>query len=680
MAVFKSLHFGESIKALKGVIRYNTVNKKGFNSDINPRLISVISNVGFCDDVNDQESYKRLTQNLILDIEANSLLSTNKRQKYLYEHSTISFDREDDERYGMKKLTELALKIANEANPNGAPQMLWPQIDSGKLHFHLVRGMHDENGVYQKKKHEFIKINNYIQKLEVEENLTLTGKNNPDNYIWKTVNGKKKKTYFPQSDKDNKVSKNKDIDYSIKVNEKGKIQYFKKLKKNIAENRQTEKEWIQRKNKVFLNKINKIEKLENSIDNLKKPIKLTFWQKHFTQKEKIELAERAIEINNKNNEILKIEDEAESKKSRADKKLNSVSKSLKADRKTIKKLKKIIINDRVHLNENTLKSEKYNDFRTVINNAYRTSKNAESFLKALNENDIEACISYRSNGQGGISFNALKSDISLAGGKVNSYLTFGKIKKNDPELFALLTGETGFGEITLTNKNQINNDINIEYLNKNYKQKINPDGSTSIFYNKKDAEKYPHNHNLKINADKTQILFGQNSNNHDIKLAYNLAKESGWRNAKSDSKSLIMRSMTIAYKENKEDLFFFSTNEPTLKLNELKEIVGDDLLSKDNLIKLYDNNLIVESDKKEMLVFIKNQLKEHKEDLTVINSLLGDKKSLKECLDETEKRSKMKDIKKEKISNSLKNETETKITIPTIEEPQKNRRRSSFRM
>jgi hypothetical protein len=47
----------------------------------------------------------------------------------------------------MKKATELALEIAKKANPNGAPQMLWPQIDTdkNKLHFHLVRGLHDEN-------------------------------------------------------------------------------------------------------------------------------------------------------------------------------------------------------------------------------------------------------------------------------------------------------------------------------------------------------------------------------------------------------------------------------------------------------------------------------------------------------------------------------------------------------
>jgi hypothetical protein len=135
----------------------------------------------------------------------------------------------------------------------------------------------------------------------------------------------------------------------------------------------------------------------------------------------------------------------------------------------------------------------------------------------------------------------------MAGGKVNSYLTFGKIKKNDPDLFALLTGSTGFGEIILTNRNDVNNDINIEVLNKNYKQKINDDGSTSIFYNKKDSDKYPHNHNLKINAEKNKISFGQFSNDHDLRLAYDLAKNENWTNAKSDNKELIQKSAGSRY-------------------------------------------------------------------------------------------------------------------------------------
>jgi hypothetical protein len=75
---------------------------------------------------------------------------------------------EDDEKLGMKKATELALEIAKKANPNGAPQMLWPQIDTdkNKLHFHLVRGLHDENGKYQKKSNDFHTMNNFLQKIE----------------------------------------------------------------------------------------------------------------------------------------------------------------------------------------------------------------------------------------------------------------------------------------------------------------------------------------------------------------------------------------------------------------------------------------------------------------------------------------------------------------------------------
>lgn len=681
MAVFKSLHFGESIRALRGVIRYNSVEKKGFNNDINPRLISVISNVGFCDDVNNEESYKRLTENLILDIEANSLLSTNKRQKYLYEHSTISFEREDDKKLGMEKLTELALKIANEANTDNAPQMLWPQIDSGKLHFHLVRGMHNENGVYQKKKNDFININKFIQKLEVDENLTLTGKNNPDNYVWKTVNGKKKKTYIPQGNNDgSKISKNKDIDYKIKIDKKGNIKYFKNLKKEIADDRKQEKALYQQKNKVHTKRTNDVSTLQNLISQLEQPVRYTLWQKHISNFSEIDIFERKEKIKEKKEQIHKINNSAEIKENDIYKQIikieDAISSNLKKEKAVVAEIKE----DKKGINENEKKDKVYNDFRGLINNAYRSSKTAEMFLKTLNDNDIEACITYRKK-NGGISFNSLNSDISMAGGKVNSYLTFGKIKKNDPDLFALLTGSTGFGEITLTNENQLNNDINIQEINKNYKQRINSDGSTSIFYNKKDFNKYPHNHNLKINAEKNKISFGQFSNDHDLKLAYSLAKQNCWTNAKSDNKELIQRSMAIAYQENKEDLFFFQTKEPTLKLAELKEIIDDDLLSKDNLIKLIDGNLINKDDKKEALVFVKKQLIAHKEDITIINSLLKNGHSLKKCIEVSEQ----KNIEQqEKIKLEVKRKEDNKTSIPKIiqeiEPSPKNKRRSGNRI
>jgi hypothetical protein len=169
MAVFISLHNGKTLRNLRNIIRYNTNDKKGINNKDNPRLIGVHSNVGDCESVLDTEQYQNLMDDFALNIEANSMLKTNKRQKYIYEHSTISFEMKDDEKLGMKKATKLALEIAKKANPNGAPQMLWPQIDTdkNKLHFHLVRGLHDENGKYQKKSNDFHTMNNFLQKLAV---------------------------------------------------------------------------------------------------------------------------------------------------------------------------------------------------------------------------------------------------------------------------------------------------------------------------------------------------------------------------------------------------------------------------------------------------------------------------------------------------------------------------------
>jgi len=685
MAVFKSLHFGESIKDLRGVIRYNSVEKKGFNSEINPRLIGVHSNIGVCENVNDQSDYNNLMSDFILSVRANSNLSNNKRQKYLYEHSIISFDVADDEKLGMEKLTELALKIANEANPDNAPMVLWPQTDNDHgLHFHLVRGMHNENGVYQKKKNDFINVNKFIQKLEVDENLTLTGKNNPDNYIWKTLkNGKKKKTYFPQGNDNSKISKNKNIDHQIKIDEKGNVEYVKKLNKEIERHSNKLNHVDNKITKIKEIKANHVSAIDEKIKTLEEPIEYGFLENMrniFTTHKEVDIANNEVEIKNqksKKNTIVKKANDLMKKDFIFGRKIKiSLDKKVETKDKTNEEIK----NDDDELEKQKAKTQEFTDFRDLINDAYRSSKNAESFLKTLNDNNIEACITYRKK-NGGISFNSLNSDISMAGGKVNSYLTFGKIKKNDPELFALLTGETGFGEITLTNDNDINNNLNIEKLNKNYKQKINNDGSTSIFYSKKDAEKYPHNHNLKINADKNKISFGQFSNDHDLKLAYHLAKNENWTNAKSDNKELIKKSMAIAYAENKDDLFFFSTKEPTLKLSELKEIIGDDLLSKDNLIKVIDNNLIAPEDKKEALVFVKQELNKHKEDMTIINSLLKEGHSLKKCVEASSNKieEQKEKIKAEVIRKADDKKVNQKIT-QEIEPKTKSKRRSGSRL
>lgn len=688
MAIFKPLHCGESIKALKGVVRYNSLEKKGFNSDTNPRLIGVHSNIGHCENVNDKIEYNQLMNDFVLEVESNSLLKKNSRQKYLYEHSVISFSEDDDKNLSIEKLTELALKIADEANPDGAPFMLWPQndTDKNKLHFHLVRGLHDENGNYQKKKHDFHKMNNFVQKLELAENLTLTGKNNPDNHIYKTLpDGTKTKIYFPgnsQGKTKTKIPKNKEIDRNIKIEKKGNSKKVSKLKKTETTGKDNIKFLLNKKSKVEKDGNKEIKKINIENEELKKPIQYNLFNRwivnNLTTQAEIDRQDRdfIIGVNNKQKKTIK-GNVIKSFKS-IDKDGIRIKKGLKKISSKIEKTNKEIKTDLEVISIEKNKDEQFNLFRKTINDNYRKKENAQDFLKALNESNIEASISYRANGSGGLSFNSLNSDISLAGGKVNSYLTFGKIKKNDPELFALLTGATGFAGITLTNRNDVNNNLNIETINKNYKQKINDDGSTSIFYSKKDSEKYPHNHNLKINADKNKISFGQFRNDHDIKLAYDLAKNENWTNAKSNDKELIQKSMIIAFSENKEDLFFFQTKEPTLKFEELKNIIGDNLLSKDNLIKLYDNNLVVESDKKEVLVFIKNQLKEHKEDITTINTMLADNHSLKECIEKNEKIEKQKEEQKTINEQKLKViDKRSNLKNDQISEPKLKRAKSS---
>ena len=452
MAVSISLHNGKTLRNLRDIIRYNTNDKKGLNNKDNPRLIDVHSNIGDCESVLDTVEYQNLMDDFVLSIEANSMLKTNKRQKYIYEHSTISFEMEDDEKLGMKKATELALEIAKKANPNGAPQMLWPQIDTdkNKLHFHLVRGLHDENGKYQKKSNDFHTMNNFLQKFERKNNLVLTGKNNPDNWVNKMVDGKSKRVYFPKHKNDNsKISKNKDIDIKIKIDEKGNIKYFKTLKKKITDGKQKEKSLIKEKNKIHIYRVNSVSQLQNSISNLEKPVNYSFWQKHITNFSKVDIFERSEKIKVKKDQIVKVNNAADKKENNVYKEQIKAEDSLNSNINKAKKLVAEIERDKEKIGKNVENDKVYNDFRDLINNAYRSSKTAKMFLKTLNDNDIEACITYRKN-NGGISFNSLNSDTSMAGGKVNSYLTFGKVKKNDPDLFALLTGSTGFGEITLT--------------------------------------------------------------------------------------------------------------------------------------------------------------------------------------------------------------------------------------
>jgi hypothetical protein len=575
MAIFRLLHNGQTLKDLRNVIRYNSNDKKGLNTADNPRLIDVISNVDYCSDVNNKNEYKNFIENFINSVDSNFSYRKNQRQKYLYEHSVISFDHEDDTKLGMKKATELAIEMYKEYDSNfeDTPYIIYPQLDSNKLHFHVIKTFYDEDGNYNKQSDSKIKMNKAAQKIERKHDLKLTGRNDPKNYIWKTsTNGKKTKKHFPQSNKnDEKTAKNKALDLQIKIDKSGNIEYFKKVNKNIENHHAKIKQLNDAKNSIKAKEADEILKRINEISNLKKPIKYGFFQKFLTNDEDLDKVEISSKIKKNNNEIAQIKENIKPKILKINKKNSLINNSLNNQKTKLKKINKLISDDDNLIDSHKSKTDKSNTFKDVINNAYRNSETAEIFLKMLNEHNIEACISFRENGQGGVSFNALNSNISLAGGKVNSYLTFGKIKKNDPDLFNLLSGIDALDEIIFDNKITVNNTLNVNEINSNYNQQINEDGSTSIFFHKKNSFEYPYNFNLKINAEKNTISFGQNTNEHDLKLAYSLAKQSGWEGAKSDNKELVERSMDIAYSKDKGDLFFFTTNESTLELSKLKK-------------------------------------------------------------------------------------------------------------
>ncbi|EGQ9075290.1 hypothetical protein GCS59_26030, partial [Vibrio parahaemolyticus] len=227
--IFRILHEGGSKSDLRSIVRYNSKNKKGLNNENNPRLIGVESNCGFCLDVQDEADYNQLVENFIMTVETNSNLSKNKKQTKLYEHTLISFSKDDDN-LGLEELQKLALEACGiyDKNFQDTPYMLWPQRDSGKLHFHIVRGFHDENGKYHRQFRSGKKMESVAQKLEKKYKLTLTGKNNPNN--WFMIDGKK--TYIPQHKKEKlKFVKNKNKEFSNEIGSQNKKLNGNKLEK-----------------------------------------------------------------------------------------------------------------------------------------------------------------------------------------------------------------------------------------------------------------------------------------------------------------------------------------------------------------------------------------------------------------------------------------------------------------
>ncbi|HFG1773412.1 TPA: relaxase/mobilization nuclease domain-containing protein [Vibrio cholerae] len=180
MAIAKLLHEGETVKQLKNVIRYNTVAKEYLNSPDNPRLLQVLSNLGIIN-ISEPGAYQEFMNGFIEEIKINKSQSTNKRQTKIYAHEVISFEDEDNARFSREKLAQISIELlAQLYDMENTPYLIYPQIDSGRLHFHFVRGMHNSRGEYQRVKNSKRKMRQACEKIERKYNLTLTGNNVSD--------------------------------------------------------------------------------------------------------------------------------------------------------------------------------------------------------------------------------------------------------------------------------------------------------------------------------------------------------------------------------------------------------------------------------------------------------------------------------------------------------------------
>ncbi|MCD9490172.1 hypothetical protein GLP30_04930 [Photobacterium phosphoreum] len=177
MAIAKLLHEGATIKQLKNVIRYNTVAKEYLNSPDNPRLLQVLSNLGIID-ISDPQAYQDFMDMFVEEIKLNKSQSTNQRQNKLYAHEVISFEDNDNARFSQNELAKISIELLSHLyDMQNTPYLIYPQQDSGRLHFHFIRGQHSSNGVYQRVKNSKRKMRVACEAIERKYQLTLTGNN-----------------------------------------------------------------------------------------------------------------------------------------------------------------------------------------------------------------------------------------------------------------------------------------------------------------------------------------------------------------------------------------------------------------------------------------------------------------------------------------------------------------------
>lgn len=218
MAIAKLLHEGETIRQLKSVIKYNTIAKTHLNSASNPRLLQAFSNLGIID-ITDAKAYQQFMNSFVDEITLNQKQSTNKRQIKLYAHEVISFEDEDNARFSQDALAQISIELLSSLyDMENTPYVIWPQTDSGRLHFHFIRSMFSSNGSYQRVKNSKRKMRVACEKIEKKYNLTLTG-NNVSNKIRpandpmaKVIKNRMLETEYTHTQN---LSKAKDLDSSL---------------------------------------------------------------------------------------------------------------------------------------------------------------------------------------------------------------------------------------------------------------------------------------------------------------------------------------------------------------------------------------------------------------------------------------------------------------------------------
>ncbi|EPO3102862.1 relaxase/mobilization nuclease domain-containing protein [Vibrio cholerae] len=203
--------------------------------------------------------------------------------------------------------------------------------------------------------------------------------------------------------------------------------------------------------------------------------------------------------------------------------------------------------------------------KKTIYQTYQKSGSGRAFLQKLIDADIEyEVLTYSDGRHKGIVFK--EGDLSISGSKIHSSMALGKMKRRFKDLDKVLTN--GLPATTLTCSGQKLN-LDFSFSSKNYKQSVDLNGDTLVYYHKKNIDRNPSNYNLRINKDRTTITFGHKSaNNHDLRLALELAKESEWTKAilTSSDKDYFKRLLAESIKMDSEQGLFF-VRAKTLKLS-----------------------------------------------------------------------------------------------------------------